>query len=290
MKWYPITDKTDYIDLGWSLVAVYHLTDTELILIDSGTVPAPEFLADLELRGLTVRAILCSHPHHDHIANNPALYQRYNCEIYVPEEGLTSASEAGYPLYPDTPGLTELPPLIPIPAGAPYLEIDGARLQLIPTPGHMPGHLAIATPDGVCFLGDAVVSPEILPLFKLPYMTDVDQSLESMETIRQTRYPFYLVSHKGLTPFAGLQELVELNVKKELDIYDILRGQITRPLPLEDLVSRFLNALNVSPRKQSSPWIRETSLSRIHSLIRAGEISLEDGIVCPVRSTAQKNR
>ena len=278
MKWYPITEKTDYVDLGWSLVAVYHLTDTELILIDSGAVPAPEFLADLEQRGLTVRAILCSHPHHDHMANDPARYRRDGCEIYVSGEGLASALEAGYPFYPGSPDLPR-PPLISVPAGAPFLEVDGARFQLLPTPGHMPGHLAIVTPDGVCFLGDALVSPDILPLFKLPYMTDVDQALESMELIRQTRYPFYLTAHKGLTPLPALPELVEVNVRKELDIYDTLRRQLERPLPVEELIARFLDALNISQRKQESPWIQETAMARLHGLIRAGEIAVEDGVV-----------
>lgn len=283
MQWTPILGKTDYIDVDWSLAAAYHLNSTELVLIDSGAEPSSGLLAALDDRGLRVRAILCTHPHHDHIANNPALYERYHCEIFVSEDGLASAAESGYPLYPAVSGLSA-PPLIPIPQDASYLDIDGARFRLIPTPGHMPGHIAIVTPDGVCALGDAVVSPEILPMFKLPYMTNVDQSLASMEKLRQTRYPFYLTAHKGLTPLSGLQDLIDQNVKKELDIYSILRHQITGPTPVDELLTHFLTALHISPSKQRSPWILETSMDRVHGLVHAGEIALLDGVVYPIRS------
>lgn len=282
MKWTSMIGKTDYIDFDWSLAAAYHLSKTEIVLIDSGPAPSPEFLVELEQRGIRVRAILCSHPHPDHIANNPILYDRFGCEIFMPEEGLANMEEGGWPLYPMTPDLTEPPPLIPVTKEATWLDVDGARFQLITTPGHMPGHTAIVTPDGVCFLGDAMVSPEVLSQFKMPYMTDVDLSLESMEKIRQTQFPFYITAHKGVTPLSGLQELVNANVGKELDIYDILRRQIDRPIPVDELLTRFLNALNISERNQRSSWMQQTSMDRVNGLIHAGEIALRDGIVYPV--------
>ena len=189
MKWTPIKGKTEYIDFGLSLAAAYHLSETEIVLIDSGAAPSPELPAALEQRGVRVRAILCSHPHPDHIANNPILYRRFGCDIFVPEEGLANMAQEGWPLYPMSPELPE-PPLIPISADAAWLDVDGARFRLISTPGHMPGHTAIVTPDDVCFLGDALISIEVLSQFKMPYMTDVDLSIRSMEKIRQTRFPF----------------------------------------------------------------------------------------------------
>lgn len=281
MKWDPIIGKTDCIEFSWSLVTAYRLSGRELVLIDTGAAPSPELLAGLDERGLRVRAILCTHPHHDHLANNPALYRRDGCPIYVTEDGLASAIEDRIRLYPASPGLTGPPPFTLIPGSASYVEVDGVRFRLIPTPGHMPGHTAFVTPDGVCVLGDALVSPQVLPQFKLPYMTNVEQALESMETIRQTRLPFYLCAHQGVTPLAGLQELVDANVRKELEIYDTLRRQAVRPIPVEELIDRFLAALDISPRTRAARWVRSSSMDRIRALVHAGELVLEDGVVRP---------
>ena len=81
---------------------------------------------------------------------------------------------------------------------------------------------------------------------------------------------------------SGLQELADANVKKELDIYNALRRLVDRPVPVDELLARFLNGLSISPRHQRAAWMQQTSMDRIHGLIHAGEITLRDGVVYPV--------
>ena len=50
------------------------------------------------------------------------------------------------------------------------IQIDDAVFQLISLPGHSVGHTGVVTPDGICCIGDAIVSEDVLRVSKMPYM------------------------------------------------------------------------------------------------------------------------
>jgi len=78
-----ICGKTGYIDTGYGLVAVYRFSENEVILFDSGDEHADEIILLLDSLNLKIRAIVCTHLHYDHTANNNELYDRYNPEIFL---------------------------------------------------------------------------------------------------------------------------------------------------------------------------------------------------------------
>jgi len=271
MELIPLSGKTAYIETQWALIPVYYLSEREVVLIDSGVEPEEELLTLLERENLRVRAVLSTHLHPDHIANNKALAERHGAEIFAHYPEIPYFHEHfGHPY-----------PITPIPDGDTF-PVEGAPFRTLATPGHCAGHLVIVTPDGVVCTGDTILTDDELSRAKMPYMDDVDRAILSMEDLCQTRYPWYIVAHRGVVPGAELEALVERNIQKELDLYALLRRCLTGPTEIETLVTDYLRAAGVRSDKMVEEWfVRHTARVRILALAGVGEFSVENGMVIP---------
>ena len=76
MEWMHAAGNTWFVDLKDALAAICLTGRGEAVLIDSGREERQELLTGLEARGLRVRAVLCTHLHRDHTANNLLLHTR----------------------------------------------------------------------------------------------------------------------------------------------------------------------------------------------------------------------
>ena len=256
-----------------AMIPFYRLSDEELILFDSGREPHPELLELLEREHLRVRAVLCTHLHEDHVANNEALIARYGTEIYASKGDiieLSSEDPVSYPILEIGDGET--------------LKIGNAEIRLLPLVGHTEGQTAYVTPDGVCCVGDAIMTEKPLERAKIPYMDDVDESMVSMERLRQTEYPLYVVAHKGVVSREELSELIDRNIQKELELYELLRSRITEAMSMEEVITDFIRGAGVLSQKMvEEGYVRHTAKVRVLALVHAGEFSLENGMVIPNR-------
>lgn len=142
-----IHGKTGFIKTAYALIPTYQISENNLLLFDSGEEPSTELLDMLDAR---VRAVLCTHLHFDHIANNEALIARYGTEIFAHPAEISSPHKPQELQYP-------IPPI----DGTTCLKIDGVPIPVMYTPGHSFGHLAYVTPDHVCCLGDAIIRKEL---------------------------------------------------------------------------------------------------------------------------------
>lgn len=94
----------------------------------------------------TVRAILCTHAHDDHVRVAPELARRTGAPIHL--------HPADAPLWalthPDQPADDEL-------ADRQRIAVAGLELEVLHTPGHAPGAVCFYVPDlGVVFTGDTL--------------------------------------------------------------------------------------------------------------------------------------
>lgn len=275
MEWNALCGASGYIETAGSMIGTYLLSPEEVVLIDSGTKPDDALTELLDARGLRVRAILCTHLHLDHIGNNDALVERYGAEVYGhPAEIEVLNARTDVPYRHDYP-IREIDPTQPI-------VIDGAVFPVLDTVGHSEGHVAIATPDGVCCVGDALLSSSKLEQSKLPYMEDVDRSIVAMEAIRATSYAYYVIAHRGVVTGAEMPALVEANIEKELLLYDQLRRCLTHPMSMEEAVDRYLREIGVySQKMMEMDYVRWTAKMRIRALANAGEFCVEGERVVP---------
>ena len=81
----------------------------------------------------------------------------------------------------------------------------------------------------------------------------------------------------------ALSALIDRNIRKELDLYELLRRQITHPAPMEQVITDFIRGAGVLSQKMvEEGYVRHTVQVRVQALVHAGEFSLADGVVAPI--------
>ena len=105
----------------------------------------------------------------------------------------------------------------------------GAEFTLIHTPGHSPGHVCTVTPDGVCYLADAVLSHELLGA-KLPYNLSMSMCMKSREKLRGLPYDTYIMAHHGVCTGEELPHLLDENQALIRTRAEEIRSLITHPM------------------------------------------------------------
>jgi glyoxylase-like metal-dependent hydrolase (beta-lactamase superfamily II) len=207
-----------------------------------------KILKALEKEKLTLVRIINTHAHADHFGGNAFLVRRLKVEVWAPP------IEAGIILYP------ELEPLYlysaqPLPdlqtkflqaAASPVDKIiepgekTAEGLEILPLPGHSPGQIGVATPDGVLFSGDAYFAIDTLEKYFLPYFVDIPRAKETISRLLATnQYRYYLPCHGILsddpqkTLAANLERLQEID---EFILSSLKRESKTREALLAELI------------------------------------------------------
>lgn len=210
-----------------ALMPVYKLTDTDIVLMDTGYAKLDRSALTnlIEDNGFRLRGILCSHAHFDHTGNVRYLQQRYGCQAAA------QIIEAGISVNPDayranyvalTYGKSHeyfleecfLADVI-IPADADYVDFCGARFGILQLPGHSAGHIGIVTPDNVAYVGDCLIDEGQIEGAKLPTSMFIARDLESKESLRALRCPAYIIAHKQVLTDIG--PLIDRNLAFILD-------------------------------------------------------------------------
>lgn len=205
-----------------ALMPVYKLTDTDIVLMDTGyaRLDRSALVNLIEGNGFRLRGILCSHAHFDHTGNVRFLQQRYGCQAAA------QIIEAGISVNPDayranyvalTYGKSReylleecFPADVIIPADAEHLDFCGARFGILQLPGHSAGHIGVVTPDGVAYLGDCLIDEKQIAAAKLPTSMFIARDLESKESLRNLRRPAYIIAHKQVLTDIG--PLIDRNI------------------------------------------------------------------------------
>lgn len=117
--------------------------DTEAVVIDAAHDAAA---IEAALGGRTLRAIICTHAHNDHIDAAPALAAATGAPVLLHPADLPLWKQT----HPDRAPDGEL-------ADGQEVEIAGISLQVLHTPGHAPGAVCLYAPElGTVFTGDTL--------------------------------------------------------------------------------------------------------------------------------------
>jgi hydroxyacylglutathione hydrolase len=128
----------------------------EALIVDPGE-EAPVLLAAIDSLGLELKGILVTHTHFDHIGAVAPVAKATGAEVWVPEI--------------EKPVLADIMSFVPWPGFGPYdswdaehtvaggerLRLAGFEIDVLPTPGHSPGHVTFSIPDeAAVFSGDVL--------------------------------------------------------------------------------------------------------------------------------------
>lgn len=225
---------------GMELIPFYKLDEHRCILLDTGLSEEREELeAALLENGLTPAGVLCSHAHIDHCGNSGYFQQKYHipAALSAPEaaicQNLLTLKCYFLTLSPamveqESSCMIHTPDVLLPPQDGPF-SFAGAEFTLIHTPGHSPGHVCTVTPDGVCYLADAVLSHELLGA-KLPYNLSMAMCMKSREKLRELPYDTYIMAHHGVCTGEELPHLIDENQALIRTRAEEIRSLITHPM------------------------------------------------------------
>ena len=224
MELQHVRGKTWVAAASTALLVVYRMTDTDIILIDTGyaRLDRTGLAALIENNGLRLRGIICSHAHFDHSGNVRYLQQRYGAKAaaHIIEAGIAvnpDAYRANYIAL--TYGKSREYFLdecftadVVIGPEDDYLDLCGVRFGILPLPGHTAGHIGVVTPDNVAYVGDCLIDRQQIDKAKLPTSMFIARDLQSKALLRQSRFDAYVIAHKTvITEQTELAALVDSN-------------------------------------------------------------------------------
>ena len=207
-----------------ALLGVYHVTEKDIVLIDTGYAKLDRagLTAMIEDNGFRLLGVICSHAHFDHSGNVRYLQQRCGARAaaHIIEAGISvnpDAYRANYVAL--TYGKSReyfleecfVADTIIGPEDE-WLDFCGARFGILQLPGHSAGHIGVVTPDNVAYVGDCLLDQQQIDNAKLPTSMFIARDLQSKEFLRQSRYDAYIIAHKAvITDHTALDALVDRN-------------------------------------------------------------------------------
>ena len=237
-------------------IPFYFLNDKEVVLFDTAyPTDRPALMELLEREQLHVRAILGSHAHYDHIGSHAHLQKEQGTEIIMHRsEALLLADPLVLTsIYAPAPpqDLRRVFEGLLLEADRTFtyedrvLEIDGVPFEVVPLPGHTPGHTGFVTPDDVLFLGDTLLDEDFLSMTKVPTALDWELDLASKEFLRNTRHAAYVMCHSGFR--YEIEPLARMNIEEKKPRLERIAGWIREagPLSLSDVEQLLYKNLNV---------------------------------------------
>lgn len=238
-----VGQNTFYVDCP-AKMGLYRLNDTEVCLIDSGNdkEAGKKVLKILAAQGWTLKLIINTHSHADHIGGNQLLQQRTACPVYAPGVDLaftqhpileSSFLYGGCPPKPlrnkflcAQPSTAQA--LCPdrLPQGLEMLEINGHSLSMV----------AIKTDDDVWFLADCLTSDAILDKYHIAFLYDVEAYVASLHKVAALQGALFIPAHAQ--PTKNILPLVEMNLDKTAEVLALLKSLCAQPITFETILQR----------------------------------------------------
>ena len=123
---------------------IYEETSKTCCVLDPGG-EAKKVLEFMDIRGLSLEAILLTHGHFDHVGAVKELHDATGCKVYLCTEDCTMPPKwtAGELFYTDAYGEGD------------RLNLAGLSIQVLHTPGHTPGSVCLLA-ENALFTGDTL--------------------------------------------------------------------------------------------------------------------------------------
>jgi hydroxyacylglutathione hydrolase len=268
-----VRGNTYVIEARSELIPYYQVGERDIVLLDSGyETPDREALkALLDREGLRVAAVIGTHIHTDHSGNH-SYFQSKGAEIILPfiEAAVGQSPLTGkLAFFLCSPGQVETlfgSMLVKadrvIMPGEEEVSVCGAVFRIVSLPGHTTGHIGIITPDHVFYVGDALMSEDILNNAKLPTSLSYAADLESKRKLYDHSYDAYIVAHKGI--YKDITRLIARNIQHREERVQAVAGCLQEPMTLDELSHVVWQAFSVRTRQ---PGRIAVYLRNLHSIL-----------------------
>lgn len=266
-----VLGRTWVAEASTALLPIYRVTDTDIILIDTGYAKLDRagLTALIEDRGFHLRGIICSHAHFDHSGNVRYLQQRCGAKAaaHIIEAGISvnpDAYRANYVAL--TYGKSReffleecfVADTIIGPEDD-FLDFCGVCFGILQLPGHSAGHIGVVTPDNVAYVGDCLIDQQQIDSAKLPTSMFIARDLQSKEFLRQTQYDAYILAHKSVV--TDIAPLVDSNIAFIHRKAEELLNDLTDGMTFAQWISTFCQRESIRTKNELKFSIIERNFS-----------------------------
>lgn len=276
---HQIGAKSYYIDCP-AKMGVYLTSENEAYLIDSGNDKSAGKRARkiLDEKGWSLKGILNTHSHADHIGGNQYLQQQTNCKVFAAgiEKCFTeypvlepSFLYGGYPCKDLRHKF-----LLAKPSGAvDFSDTDFPKeIEIIPLKGHSFDMVGFRTPDDVVYLADCLSSRETLDKYQIGFVYDVAEYLNTLESVKQLKAKMFVPAHASVTD--DITELADYNIEKVYEIAEHIMQICREPIGFEDILQKLFSDYHLTMNFEQYVLVGSTVRSYLSWLKDKGDIEL----------------
>ncbi|MBC2581586.1 MBL fold metallo-hydrolase [Clostridium sp. DJ247] len=244
-----IKGNTYYIDSAIN-VGVFIFKNKNCLIIDTGSNNSDAKKIDelISENNLHPKYIINTHSHLDHCGGNNYFKKNYpGCLVYSSSKekmfmenqeihaSILSCSSPMKGIEKSTKSI-----IVDLTLDYGINKINDEKFDIISLKGHSIEQIGVITPERVCFLGDSIFSENILEKYSLPYLFDLEESLNTLAKIKEIDADFFVIGHAE--NILNKDEIITL-VGKNLhnienynkQILDLLDQPLTREEILENL-------------------------------------------------------
>ncbi len=262
--------------------------DDQLILIDSGNDDSSVKKAIRPFGEICIDAVINTHSHADHCGGNAYVQKQFGSDIYAPvlEKAFIENPilEPTY-LFGASPlealknkFLYVKPSIVThtlVESGAFQVKAGDHSIEMtaLALPGHAPNQMGYITPDGIAYLGDALVSEDITQKHPLIFTFDVKQHLESLEQLRAVKAHGYVIAHGGY--YEEIEPLITANQNALLATQDEILNCLQQGECTLDAVHEYLAQLYHLEENISQAYLnRSVIMAHVKHLVESSKIEL----------------
>lgn len=272
-----VLNNTYYINCP-AKIGLYLDVDKDVYLIDSGNdkEAGRKVRQILDKNGWTLRAILCTHSHADHIGGCKYLQAQTGCKVYAPgvERDFTRHTllepallYGGFP-----PKALRHKFLMAQESDAD--ELASAELpegfEIIPLPGHCFEMVGFRTPDNVVFLADCLSSRATLEKYRIGFIYDVQAYLDTLEKVKSLSGAFFVPAHAEACE--DVSELAQYNIDTVNEIAGRIKSICTQPVNFEALLKRLFDEYALELSFEQYALVGSTVKSYLAWLMDKGQL------------------
>lgn len=272
-----VLNNTYYINCP-AKIGLYLDVDKDVYLIDSGNdkEAGRKVRQILDKNGWTLRAILCTHSHADHIGGCKYLQAQTGCKVYAPgiERNFTRHTllepallYGGFP-----PKALRHKFLMAQESDAD--ELASAELpegfEIIPLPGHCFEMVGFRTPDDVVFLADCLSSRATLEKYRIGFIYDVQAYLDTLEKVKSLSGAFFVPAHAEACE--DVSELAQYNIDTVNEIAGRIKSICTQPVNFEALLKRLFDEYALELSFEQYALVGSTVKSYLAWLMDKGQL------------------
>lgn len=273
-----VSDSCYYIQSP-AKIGLVKLNDTDVCLIDSGNDKdaGRKVRQHLDANGWHLTAIYNTHSNADHIGGNRYLQGQTGCKVYAP--GIESV-------------FTRYPVLEPsfLYGGFPFKELrhkfllaqesDVSELtsevlpdgfEMIPLPGHFFDMVGFRTPDDIVYLADCLSSRQTLDKYRIGFIYDIEQYLETLETVKIMKAKLFIPAHAE--PTEDINELAQYNINTVMQIADDILNICREQLCFEMILQKLFNAYSLTMTYEQYVLVGSTVRSYLSWLKDTGRVN-----------------